>query len=305
MEKGTEERCEGASSLALHAQEPLPSPRVSPAPAAPTALTHPSTSGKSRIKVRARSRRFGALGVPGEVGALGVPGAVESLGAPGLVGALGVPGVGGVLGVPSAVGALGAPGGVWARVTGCRSSSDNRNSRHSRDRWPSMRGHSRPAGRMLRKSRQGGKGWSRGPERGRRGVEGDDGVPTVGPGDPAARPRERGMKSQDLATGEQGAVTPYSAPATGRPLPPASSSEGAPLGWVGFPRVRQLASHQRLHILPLSLHPLLRWGRPRFLSLRPEPYSQKRGPGVILPQGGPRPCDLSQPHHVPFACRKS
>lgn len=123
---------------------PLPCLRVSSAPSGPhTASTHPSTSGKARIRACTRSCVLRMLGVPGLVGAL----------------------VG-----PSTVGSLEAPGTAWARVTG-HGSSNSRSSRRSRGCRLSTRGPSRPVGCTPRGAMQAGRDWSREAEKGRRNTE--------------------------------------------------------------------------------------------------------------------------------------
>lgn len=89
------------------------------------AYTHPSTSGKSRIRAHACSRRRESLVVSSVVEALGVPGVV------GMLEELGV---------------------VWLQVThgdGTRSSTPTKNSQCPRVRRLSARRHSRPNGCMV------------------------------------------------------------------------------------------------------------------------------------------------------------
>lgn len=95
------------------------------------APTHPSTSGKSRIRACARFRRPRPLRVPGEVTALRVLGM------------------------------------TWAQVTGCGSSA-GRNREHSRENRHSTRGPLRPMGSMLCRDEEAGRGDCLESERGRR-----------------------------------------------------------------------------------------------------------------------------------------
>ena len=80
----------------------------------------------------------------------------------------------------------------------------------------SARGALRPTGGMLHRAEQAGRGGSREPERGGRGSEGDDGVPTVDVGDPAARPRLKRLESGRSTDARGPIMPPHSVAARGR-----------------------------------------------------------------------------------------
>lgn len=91
--EGIQVRCEGDTSTALHTLGPSLAQECAQSHSPLAAITHPSTSGKSRIRARACSRRPWVLGLPSVVEGAWVPGMVWALGAPSVVRALGAPGV--------------------------------------------------------------------------------------------------------------------------------------------------------------------------------------------------------------------